>query len=164
LQQKHCSHDLTHERRFIPPESLERPIVEIGKALETERQVAGGFHDKTVWAGRPVVRNGFGMLRVTVAAIVLVVPALESEEFGGTRQMLRAALYPIVSAIAQDLSLDREQFGLNGSSAPQSPQQGRQAKHELTLDRRADVMVSDDGRLESLIVVDVLDNFDDCFG
>ena len=73
LRQKYSFHDLTHERRFIPPESLERSIVEIGEALETERQVAGRAHDKPVRTARPVVRIGFGMIRVAVAATFLAV-------------------------------------------------------------------------------------------
>jgi hypothetical protein len=148
LQQKYSFHDLTHERRFIPSEPLECSIIEIGEPLETERQVAGRVYDQSARTGRLATLIGFGIARVIVAATFLVVLVLEWKEFGCRNwagQMLRSALYPIVSAITQDLRLDREQFGLNASSAPQSPQQGRQPKYELTLDRGAGVIVSNDG-------------------
>jgi hypothetical protein len=82
LQQKYSFHDLTHERRFIPSEPLERPVVKIGEALETERQFAGGVHDKSARTGRLVARIGFGMGPVTVATTFLAVLVLEWKEFG----------------------------------------------------------------------------------
>ena len=83
MQQKRCFHHLTHERRFISSEALERSIVEIGKPLETERQVTGRVQQKGARTGRLVALIGFGLLsRVTVATTFLPVLALRWKEFG----------------------------------------------------------------------------------
>jgi hypothetical protein len=63
----------------------------------------------------------------------------------------------------QYLSLDCEQFGLDGGGASQPPQQGCQPEHEFTLDRGTSIVIRDHSCLKTAIVVDVLDNLDDRF-
>ena len=69
----------------------------------------------------------------------------------------------MIPAIAQDFRLDSEQIGLNRGGPPQPPQQGSQAEHEFALDGGTGVVIGDNSRFETAVVVDIFDSFDDGF-
>ena len=66
-------------------------------------------------------------------------------------------------AVTQDLGLNPKQIGLDCSGATQTPQQRCQPKHELAFDRGPGIIVRDDSRFESAVVIGILNDFDHRF-
>jgi hypothetical protein len=66
--------------------------------------------------------------------------------------------------IPHDVSLYTEKGGFDRRRSAYAPEQRCQTQHQFALDRRLGVIVSDDRRLESLVVLDVLKRSDDGFG
>jgi hypothetical protein len=59
-------------------------------------------------------------------------------------------------AIAQNLGLDPQQIGLDGRGAAQTPQQRCQPEHQFALDGSLGIIVRDDRRFESAVVIDIV--------
>src|SRR5262249_41132453 len=53
--------------------------------------------------------------------------------------------------------------GLNGGSAADAPQQGRQPKHQLALDGCSGIVIRDDGGFERLVVFNIFERDNDSF-
>src|SRR6516164_6590751 len=68
-----------------------------------------------------------------------------------------------VLAVFQYLGLDLQEIGLNGGSAADAPQQGRQPKHQLALDGCSGIVIRDDGCFECLVVFNIFERDNDGF-
>ena len=69
-----------------------------------------------------------------------------------------------VPAIAQDLSLDLKEIGLDAGGPPDPPQQRREPQHQLALDRRLGIVIRSDGRFECPVVFGIFHGGNDGFG
>src|SRR6516165_9465555 len=67
-----------------------------------------------------------------------------------------------VSAVFRYLGLDLE-IGLNGGSAADAPQQGRQPKHQLALDGWSGIVIRHDGCFERLVIFNIFERDNDGF-
>src|SRR4029077_14693116 len=67
------------------------------------------------------------------------------------------ASHQLHPAVAQNLGLDLQEIGLNGSAAADAPQQGRKPEHELALDGRSGIVVRDDGCFEGSVVSNIFE-------
>jgi hypothetical protein len=66
-------------------------------------------------------------------------------------------------AIVQDLGLDPEEVCFYCGCAAEAPKQRSEPQHKLALDGGTGVIVCDDSGFESLVIFDILDDFDDGF-
>lgn len=77
--------------------------------------------------------------------------------------MIRPVRRSTSPAVAEDFGLNPQEIGFDRGRATKSPQQRCQTKYEFTLDRRSCVVVGNNCRFESAVIVDILDYFDHGF-
>jgi hypothetical protein len=141
---------------FIPPEPLEHAVIEIGEPLEAACE-------PSLWVNWICGR--------AVKVIAHTALGVSGAQAGWNRSVKEAIehvlpLFRLVwwlasmLAVTQNLGLNPKQIGLDCSGATQAPQQRCQPKYEFALDCGLDIIVRDDSRFESAVVIGILNDFD----